>query len=237
MIWEDLTLSDVQRLIEAIEQAGGSPEAVRAIIDRVPARSLVHGRVSMRSLLRLLGQTAGSTSLPEAIVIQLNAPELAPQPLLQFILRITLPVPPRRYFVAREHFVVGNTDGVMIGDCRLSDHFLSLIEDRPISPGQLSVYELARKADDVTIVAALGDRHAILLADLWVLLAAQSTGMPGPLLTQNRANICYIRDQQGLVRVIHLLWHDNHGWIIDGGLLGSLNDGPPYCAGHHIISY
>lgn len=76
MDWKKLTLADVCRLVQAIEQAGGNAETVIGdIINRTPPVDLTYGRVTMESLLNLLAQTAGSTWLPERIVAQLNAPE------------------------------------------------------------------------------------------------------------------------------------------------------------------
>ena len=89
MNWKELTLTDIERLVEAIEQAGDNPDAVKAIIDRAPERSSPHGRVTVDSLLQLLAQTRGSTVLPDAIVEWLHQPEPAVAPV-----QPATPVPP-----------------------------------------------------------------------------------------------------------------------------------------------
>ncbi len=68
MDWQDLTLADIERLVEAIEQAGGNPDAVKAIIDRTAVRTRPHGRVTIRTLLTLLEQLGGTTVLPDGVL-------------------------------------------------------------------------------------------------------------------------------------------------------------------------
>lgn len=75
MDWEDLTLLDVQRLVKALEQASTDPTIVRAVIDRIQAEPIDHGRVTIGSVRRLLAQTNGSTVLSDEVVTQLNTPE------------------------------------------------------------------------------------------------------------------------------------------------------------------
>lgn len=65
MNWEDMTLSDVRRLLRAIEQSSNNPQAVQAIIDRVPVEAMPHGRVTLGTVVRLLDQLHNSTVLPK----------------------------------------------------------------------------------------------------------------------------------------------------------------------------
>jgi len=73
MNWEQLTLADVRRLVAAIEQA--NPQAVRAIIDRMPADDGEHSRVTLGTLVKLLNQLNGKTVLSDEDLQLLNRPD------------------------------------------------------------------------------------------------------------------------------------------------------------------
>lgn len=76
MAWQELSLSDVRRLVAAITQAaGGSATAIRDIINRMPVENMPNGRVTLGMIQRLLEQTGGSTVLPDNIVALLHQPE------------------------------------------------------------------------------------------------------------------------------------------------------------------
>jgi len=75
MAWEHLTLADVRRLVAAIEQASGNPQAVRAIIDRMPAEDGEHSRVTLGTLVNLLNQLGGRTVLSSEDLQLLNRPD------------------------------------------------------------------------------------------------------------------------------------------------------------------
>jgi len=79
---EDLTLSDVLRLIKAIERSNTNPDVVRAVIESVPAEPIENGRVTVGTINRLLRQTNGCTVLPDEIVAMLNQPEPSPARLI-----------------------------------------------------------------------------------------------------------------------------------------------------------
>lgn len=75
MDYENLTLSDIRRLVEAIKKASADPNVIQAIIEREPAEPMENGRVTVGSMLKLLKQTNSCTVLPEEIVAMLNQPE------------------------------------------------------------------------------------------------------------------------------------------------------------------
>jgi|GEM_PF-1102615 len=79
MDWKTMTLSDLRRLLVALQKASDKPdEFIAGIIAREPMEVIPHGRVTIESLLTLLGQTNGSTILPEEIVALLNRTEPLP---------------------------------------------------------------------------------------------------------------------------------------------------------------
>lgn len=74
MACENMTLADIRRLVAAIEQAGG-PQAVRAIINRMPADDGEHGRVTFGTLVKLLNQLNGKTVLSDEDLTVINRSE------------------------------------------------------------------------------------------------------------------------------------------------------------------
>lgn len=79
MDYKDLSLSAVRRLVAAIEKASADPNVIEAIINREPEELMEHGRVTIGSMLALLGQTDGSTSLSSgvlAVIEKEKEPEL-----------------------------------------------------------------------------------------------------------------------------------------------------------------
>jgi len=74
MDWKNLTISNIRRLVAALEKA--DPRLLESLIAREPDEVVPHGRVTMESLLNLLEQTGGSTILPAEIAQQLQQPEV-----------------------------------------------------------------------------------------------------------------------------------------------------------------
>ncbi len=77
MDWRNATLNDMERLFRALQAAKPDDrEVIERIIERVESdHNLPYARVTIGSLLKLLEQTGGSTSLPDEIVRQLCQPE------------------------------------------------------------------------------------------------------------------------------------------------------------------
>lgn len=65
MDWKKLTLSQIRRLVAAIEQASDGREVISSIIERTADEPMPHGRVTMESLINLLEQLDGCTVLSD----------------------------------------------------------------------------------------------------------------------------------------------------------------------------
>lgn len=116
-------------------------------------------------------------------------------------------------FAAADHFMVGQAGIAWLGD-NFRNNFLSKVEE-DVQTATLNVWKLRKNALDELIRAKLGaDREETALAYLFGLLAQQADGKTGPLLTDGRANIFYIRDAKG---VIWAVGADRHsvGWSVD----------------------
>ena len=126
-------------------------------------------------------------------------------------------------FIARDHFKVakGKEDKVkisFIGD-NFTTYFLSgnSKAEAPAVAHELAHHELTKRSLDVPIVTELGGEAPAesTLADIWTKMEAQGGGEDGDLLTKNyAANIFYVRDTAGVLRVVYVDWH-GVGWYVD----------------------
>jgi|GEM_PF-1757641 len=83
MDWTKLTLSQIRRLVAAIEQASDGREVIPSIVERVPDEPMPHSRVTLESLINLLEQLGGCTVLSEemlTVIKQLDEPPTANTP-------------------------------------------------------------------------------------------------------------------------------------------------------------
>ena len=85
----------------------------------------------------------------------------------------------------------------------------------PTSEQTLYCYRLRKFLADDQIIAALGgeEKAETTLLEMFSLMKKQKNGEKGVLLTNGRANIFYIRDQNGVLRVVRVHWHGG-GWDI-----------------------
>lgn len=66
-----ITLADIIRILEALDQAGGE-RLIQGLKDRVPIPAIEHGRTTLGMVMQLLRQTGGSTTLPDEIAALLQ---------------------------------------------------------------------------------------------------------------------------------------------------------------------
>jgi|GEM_PF-1144605 len=75
MDWENLTLSDVRRLVATLKRANANPSVIRAIIEHEPVEPMEHSRVTLGTLVKLLNQLNGKTVLSGEDLQLLNRPD------------------------------------------------------------------------------------------------------------------------------------------------------------------
>ena len=114
-------------------------------------------------------------------------------------------------FIGKEHFkknIRGERNNVMMQEmvCGFTDRFWGKVE-KEVQPAILGAYDLLTPASDVEILAELGKRAEISLAHLWQLLLRQPCGQPGPLHTDGKHNIFYIRGVDDLLWTVQANWH------------------------------
>lgn len=122
-------------------------------------------------------------------------------------------------FVARDRFVVNTEKNApakisYLGN-RFKEWFLEKIE-KPFGGSTLNYGELSRSSVDGPIIAALGgeEKAETTLAELFSFMGARKKGESGSLLTSGYANIFYIKDVNGVLRAVYVLW-DGGGWGVD----------------------
>jgi hypothetical protein len=139
-------------------------------------------------------------------------------------------IPAIERFVARDHFAIGAPDVVIKSISDIFVRYFDIVEEQ-VPAANLQLYRLVEPSLDTSIIAALHDRQETRLSDLWVLLSRQGKGQAGPLLTDGKSNIFYIRDGKGMLWSLDVSWDD--GWGID---IGSIGGQYPWRAGRQVIA-
>lgn len=119
----------------------------------------------------------------------------------------TVHVSGAKCFVACGAFGENNPAGIKfyLWD-NFKDNFLDKVE-KNISEATLAVYTLTKPSLDASIRFELtSECEETTLAYLYELISAQTDGQAGPLLTDGKANIFYIRDVKGVLWTVRASW-------------------------------
>lgn len=138
----------------------------------------------------------------------------------------TFTVPPTtEKFIARDRFKVDTSRMAkvkisLIGS-DFSDWFLGKIE-APFSGSTIQGRELNKNSVDGPILQELGGSEAAetTLAEIWAAMSAQSDGKSENLLNNGWANLFYVKDMNGILRVVNVSksisgWGVNANSIVD----------------------
>ncbi len=95
--------------------------------------------------------------------------------------------------------------------------FSGKIETEVVS-SSLNYRKLTQSALDATIISTLGGetKAETSLAEVFHLMSLQPNGEEGVLLTNGYANIFYVRDLSGVLRVVFVHW-SGYGWRVRAG--------------------
>jgi len=130
-------------------------------------------------------------------------------------------------FVAREHFVMNARDDAPVKISCLRDSSEGNFEnsrfgrwflgkkEQPFGGSNLRYGKLSRPSVNEPIIAELGgeEEAETTLTEFFILLREQKKSKSGPLLTNGRPNIFYIRDVSGVLRSVRACWFDG-GWDV-----------------------
>ncbi|WP_245258255.1 hypothetical protein [Rhodopseudomonas palustris] len=138
-------------------------------------------------------------------------------------------------FIAERHFREASTarDGVSIAwlGTTFRQRFASKTESGAVRT-TLQPFRLRRAARASEIVAWLGDRGESSLGELWCLLTLQPNGEAGALLTSAVPNLFFVRDRDGKLWTVDVLW-GGPGWEIGAS---AIDGDRPWDAGAQAFS-
>jgi len=102
--------------------------------------------------------------------------------------------------------------------------------EKGVKPSTLAYGKIIQALIDEAIIRALGGikKAEISLAEIFYLMSFQPNGDEGVLLTNGRANIFYVKDVKGILRIVGVGWRHGqwnlytnqtsiqHGWGVEG---------------------
>lgn len=121
-------------------------------------------------------------------------------------------------FVVKQKFVKDSKEVKFYG---IWDNFTSWFLDgdgkieEPVGEQVLSYGKLTKNSVDGLIIEELGGEEKVetTLSAIYGLLLKQPKGEEGALLTNGYANIFYVKDINGVLRAVNVLW-DDYGWRV-----------------------
>ncbi|MGF6310038.1 hypothetical protein ABIB82_003337 [Bradyrhizobium sp. i1.8.4] len=147
----------------------------------------------------------------------------------------TSAIPHAEKFIAREHFKedIASSASIKISwlGATFAQRFTNKVED-DIGGALLQTFILSAASSDKEILAKLGQSHESRLADVWCALKQQPNGGGGPLETNAKPNVFYVRDIAGELGAVDVLW-GGVGWEIGASPVG---DKPRWPVGTRVFS-
>uniref|UniRef100_Q07R16 Uncharacterized protein n=1 Tax=Rhodopseudomonas palustris (strain BisA53) TaxID=316055 RepID=Q07R16_RHOP5 len=131
----------------------------------------------------------------------------------------------------RENFPAGGVAIAWLG-ATFKQRFIAKTE-QPALPTTLQPFHLRRAARASEIAVWLGDRGETTLGDLWCLLKVQPNGEAGALATTSAPNLFFIRDRDGKLWTVDVLW-GGPGWEIGAS---AIDGDRPWDAGAQAFSH
>jgi len=126
-------------------------------------------------------------------------------------------------FIAKEKFVINIGPDALVKISYLGDNFKKWflngegkVED--MNSTNLVSLVLETAVMNKEIIAKIGDevKAETSLTEIYDLITKQPNGEKGVLLNSGWANIFYVRDQNGVLRMVHVFWSGD-GWFVSAG--------------------
>jgi hypothetical protein len=132
-------------------------------------------------------------------------------PLSEIIFTTNIPATTGKFF-ARDKFKVDKSEEAEVKIREISDDFESWFikkTEEPWSGGIIYCRKLTKHSDDSLILNKLGgqEKAEITLFELFYMMKREADVEAGELLTNGDINLFYIRDINGILRVVFLTWH------------------------------
>lgn len=134
----------------------------------------------------------------------------------------TVDIPAIDQFVASQKFVVDTGRKARVKIAWVGSNIQEWLFDKAEAPApkvMLGYAKLTRSALDDEIRKEIGaEREETTLAAIYTLMERQKNGESGVLLTNGYANIFYVRDANGVLRAVFVLWNARGGgWDVRAG--------------------
>lgn len=141
--------------------------------------------------------------------------------ILEFVSTVKIPATTAP-FVAKAKFVVATTNDAPVKISHIDDNFKELYLkgggkiERQSDEQTLFCTKVRKQSLDAQIITELGGevKSETTLSVMFFLMEKRSKGKTGVLLKNGFANIFYIRDIAGLLRMVYLIWN-NGGWGVN----------------------
>ena len=176
------------------------------------------------SILRVWNGTSANVISARLLEVfgQVPEPPTPPKPdsLLAFVGATTISATTSK-FVATDRFTKDTGRKAKVRISYIGDNFTEWFlegngkTEEPIGESNLYYHKLLRGSVDAPIIAELGGEAKVetTLTEVFALMEKQSKGEAGVLLNNGWANIFYIRDMTGVLRVVPVYWRDG-GWNV-----------------------
>jgi hypothetical protein len=160
---------------------------------------------------------AGCLLPPTSVTVE--PPKPAPS-ILELVWAVVVPATTSK-FIAKNKFVVNTKRNASVKISYLGDNFTAWFlngdgkTEDPISEQALRYHKLQKSSVDGPIINELGGdaKAETTLTEVFSLMEKQKNGESGVLLNNGYANIFYVRDQNGVLRVVDVIWDDG-GWNV-----------------------
>jgi len=178
----------------------------------------LRGRLDAGTVQDWIGNSFALDQLVEGLILPTKA--VVPKSILELVSTVVIPATIAK-FVAKDKFVINTKRNASVKISSLGDNFTgwflsgdSKIED-PISAQTFCCHKLRKSSANGPIIKELGGeaKAEAILSEMFSLLEKQGHGEEGILLTNGWANIFYIRDLAGVLRVVFVRWCDGD-WFV-----------------------
>lgn len=175
-----------------------------------------YSKLDLGTIEAVVNKLGGMEGVQKFLRGELMVSEVA-NPLLEFLGVVTVPATTERFSVRDRIAAIRQSGRKIYMGSNLEEWFLNCTVE-PVGETEIRYHKLLMDEVDGPIIAELGGkaRAKTTLGEVFALMGQQLNGENGVLLTNGYANIFYIRDVAGVLRVVGVDWR-GVGWDLDAG--------------------
>jgi hypothetical protein len=122
-------------------------------------------------------------------------------------------------FITKDNFVVNTENDAKVKISYLGDNFKTWFgakTENPFSGSSIIGRQLIKGSVDAPILKELGgnEKAETTLTEIYAMMQKQANGEDGDLLTNDSANIFYVKDINNTLRAVSVSWF-NDGWDVN----------------------